>query len=127
MAAIILKFEQWIYCRIMCPKISRNDIYSADPSQPAPPKVLIFGSWEWIFGDNLYLKGDKIFSQQYLALNLSYYVQQKLLKLVDNDFMPKINFEQRFCIGKGVNPCSWTFNSGNIVYLNQKFWSQVSL
>ena len=40
--------------------------------------------------------------------------------------MPKINFELGVCIGKGDNPCSQTFNTGNIVDLNQKFWFLVS-
>ena len=42
----------------------------------------------------LSLEGSKIFSQQYLALNLLYCVQQKFEnRLTDKDIMPKINFE----------------------------------
>ena len=37
----------------------------------------------------------------------------------NKDFMPKINFEQGFCIGKTDNPGSYTVNSGNIFDLNK--------
>ena len=40
------------------------------------------------------MEGGKIFSQQYLALNLSYYVLQKIQNLLTNkDFMPKNNYK----------------------------------
>lgn len=44
----------------------------------------------------------------------------KKIWLTNENFISKLNFEEAFCIGKGDNPKSQTYKSGNFFKLNKK-------
>ena len=72
------------------------------PTNPVSPYVYILAH-ENEFSEIIYafFRGRQCFLNN-LALNLSYYERRLTNKVI----MPKINFEQGFCIGKGDNPGS---------------------
>ena len=77
------------------------------PTNPVSPNVYILAH-ENEFPEIIYafFRGRQCFLNN-LALNLSYYVQPNFERRLTNKVvMPKINFEQGFCIGKGDNPGS---------------------